>query len=191
MKVLLKEWVKNAFLKFSKTHSQASKLLLEELGLNIILHILTGNLPDSQPLCHSHFSYTMDHGNSRWMLQANLASDQATSVLKNLLLFVMHFYAFRHWLLTIVLKRNFCHYAKQPWYVLFSTFCSQKSSLKKVAKCFLKLFSFLRYLSFSPAIFGHVGKQLDRKANVISKFMTSQDGNNISSRCNQTWNLIS
>ena len=120
------------------------------------------------------------------MLQANLASDQATSVLKNLLLFVMHFYAFRHWLLTIVLKRNFCHYAKQPWYVLFSTFCSQKSCLKKVEKCFLKLFLFLRYLSFSPAIFGHVGKQLDRKANVISKFMTSQDGNNISSRCNQT-----
>ena len=51
--------------------------------------------------------------------------------LKNLLLFVMHFYAFRHWLLTIVSQRNFCHYAKQPilWYVLFSTFCPKKSTL--------------------------------------------------------------
>ena len=94
-------------------------------------------------ICQSHFSYTMDHGNIRWILQANFEevtevlkigpcqSDQATSFLQNLLFFVMHFYAFRHWLLTIVLQRNFCHYAKQPilWYVLFSTFCSQKSSL--------------------------------------------------------------
>ena len=84
MKVLLKEWVKNVSLKFSKTHSQVSKLPLEKLGLNIILHILPGNLPDSQPICHSHFSCTMDHGNSRWMLQVNLESDQATSFLKNL-----------------------------------------------------------------------------------------------------------
>ena len=141
---MLKEWVKNAFTKFSKKLIPRSQnLSLEELGLNIILHILPDNLPESQPICQSHFSYTMDHGNSRWMLQANLEevtevlkirpcqSDKATSFLQNLLFFVIHFYGFRHWLLTIVLQRNFCHCAKQPilWYVLFSTFSSQKSSL--------------------------------------------------------------
>ena len=40
------------------------------------------------------------------------------------------------------------------------------STIQKVEKCFLKLFLFLRYLNFSPAVFGHVGKWLDRKANV-------------------------
>ena len=43
------------------------------------------------------------------------------------------------------------------------------STDQKVEKCFLKLFLFLRYLNFSPAVFGHVGKQLDRKANVNFK----------------------
>ena len=40
---------------------------------------------------------------------------------------------------------------------------------QKVEKCFLKLFLILRYLNFSPAVFGHVGKQLDRKANINFK----------------------
>ena len=79
LKILFKEWVKNAFLKFSKkTQSETWKLSLEVLSLSIILHVLPDNLPDSQPICQSDFSCTMDHRNSRCMLQANLESDQAT-----------------------------------------------------------------------------------------------------------------
>ena len=40
------------------------------------------------------------------------------------------------------------------------------STIQKVEKCFLKLFSFIRYLNFYPAVFSHVGKRLDGKANV-------------------------
>ena len=36
-----------------------------------------------------------------------------------------------------------------------------------------KLFLFLRYLNFCTEYFGHVGKWLDKKVKVISKFMTS------------------
>ena len=42
-----------------------SKSSLEVLGLNIKLHALPDNLPDSRPICQSDFSYTMSHGNSR------------------------------------------------------------------------------------------------------------------------------
>ena len=39
-----------------------------------------------------------------------------------------------------------------------------------------KLFSFLKYLIFCRDFFGHMGKQLDKKANIISEFVTSQPG---------------
>ena len=38
-----------------------------------------------------------------------------------------------------------------------------------------KLFLFLRYLNFCPEFFGHVGKQLGKKAKL--KFMTLKPGN--------------
>ena len=43
----------------------------------------------------------------------------------------------------------------------------------------LKLFSFLRVKRFCPKYFGHVGKQLDRKAKVNLKFMLSSAGKQI------------
>ena len=39
-----------------------------------------------------------------------------------------------------------------------------------------KLFSFLGHLNFSPDIFVHFGKRLDKKGTVNLKFMTSQSG---------------
>ena len=42
-----------------------SKSSLEVLGLNIKLHALPDNLPDSRPICQSDFSHTLGHGNSR------------------------------------------------------------------------------------------------------------------------------
>ena len=112
---------KKSFPKVPKTSS------LKVLGLNIKLHALPDNLTDSRPICQSDFSYRMDHGNSRWMLRANLEkvaeflkiahwqSTKATSFLQNLFFFVMHFYAFRNWLLTLVLQRNYCPCAKEPF----------------------------------------------------------------------------
>ena len=38
-----------------------------------------------------------------------------------------------------------------------------------------KLLSFLRYLDFCPNIFGHVGKRLDKKAEVNFKFYDVTD----------------
>ena len=35
-------------------------------------------------------------------------------------------------------------------------------------------FLFLRYLNFCPDFFGHLGKRLDKKLKLISKFMTSE-----------------
>ena len=62
-----------------------------------------------------------------------------------------------------------------------------------------KLFSFLRYLHFSFDIFEFVGKLLDKKATVNSKYMTSQSGTQIiainilpgisKSKCNQIMKL--
>ena len=45
---------------------------------------------------------------------------------------------------------------------------NEKSFLYQIKK----VFSFLRYLNFSPDVYGHVGKHLDKKANVnLKKFL--------------------
>ena len=41
------------------------------------------------------------------------------------------------------------------------------------------LFLPLKYLYFCPDFFGHVGKRLEKKAKVISKFMTSETAQQI------------
>ena len=40
---------------------------------------------------------------------------------------------------------------------------------------FEKFFSFLRYLNFCPDVFGHVGKRLDKKAEVNFKIYDVTD----------------
>ena len=49
------------------------------------------------------------------------------------------------------------------------------STVQKFEKCFLKLFSFLRYLNLCPPVFVLAGKQLDRKARVNFKIFDVTD----------------
>ena len=48
--------------------------------------------------------------------------------------------------------------------------------MKNAFYLMLKTLFFVRYLNFRPDFFGHVGKRLNKKVKIISKFLTSQTG---------------